>query len=655
MWNQLFERLGHRYVAAMLLATRLCGSIGGVLVVYYVNLTLTLPEPTRTRFITWCAVVVVLAVILSLLMARWETRHLHTVLKQLFDGRTPDHETAVRAGREAVVFPVRHHRNEAWLVPTTTLVPVLLLLWYWDDAGIETLNNVTIAVFMGIGLALMSTFFLIERLMQPVVHYLLDHDVPIDFDRLPSNHLRARLNLCFGLIILITALMIGTLARQRAADIIQQPNNQNEAVANLRNHTTYITLAAIFVGLTFSTAISQSVASRVGRLVQAMKLVERGSFSEELRATGNDEIDVLTRQFNSMVQRLAQHDATIRDLNANLERKVEERTLSLRLLHAELDQRNNELETALTDVKEMQSQLVEVAHRAGMTEIATGVLHNVGNVLNSVNVSVSVINDNVRKSKVASVARVATLMKEHSAAFAAAGADPKIERLPEYLSLLADSLAEEQRQVESELSNLLEKVQHIKNIISAQQNYTRRVCFRETIDVHCLIEDLLSMHQSAIAQNAVTVERDFASLPKITIEKSKLLQVLDNLIKNALESMAATPRPAHHLRITSKSAEGELAISIVDSGHGITDERLKCIFRFGFTTKTNGNGFGLHSAAIAMNEMGGAIRVHSAGADQGATFTITLPIKTTSESESHPLPTFDAASLAGLNQTTELA
>jgi len=655
MWNQLFERLGHRYIAAMLLATRLSGSIGGVLVVYYVNLTLTLPEPTRHRFITSCAVVVVLAVILSLLMARWETRHLCTVLTQLFDGKTPDHETAIKAGREAVVFPVRHHRNEAWLVPATTLVPVLILLWYWDDAGIETLNNITIAVFMGIGLALMSTFFIIERLIQPVVHYLLDHDVPIDFDRLPSNRLRARLNLCFGLIILITALMIGTLARQRAADIIQQPHNQNEAVANLRTHTTYITLAAIIVGLSFSTAISQSVASRVGRLVQAMKRVERGSFSEELRATGNDEIDVLTRQFNSMVQRLAQHDATIRDLNANLERKVEERTLSLRLLHAELDQRNTELETALTDVKQMQSQLVEVAHRAGMTEIATGVLHNVGNVLNSVNVSVSVINDNVRKSKVSSVARVAALMKEHAAAFSAAGAGPKVERLPEYLALLSDSLAEEQRQVESELSNLLEKVQHIKNIISAQQNYTRRVCFREAIDVHSLIDDLLSMHQAAIVQNRVTVERDFAPLPKITIEKSKLLQVLDNLIKNALESMAATSRESHLLRITSKSVDGELAISVADSGHGITEERLKCIFRFGFTTKTNGNGFGLHSAAIAMNEMAGAIRVHSPGADQGATFTITLPIKAAAESENHPPPTFDTGLLAGAGQNHELA
>jgi C4-dicarboxylate-specific signal transduction histidine kinase len=356
-----------------------------------------------------------------------------------------------------------------------------------------------------------------------------------------------------------------------------------------------------------------------------------------------------------MVQRLAQHDATIRDLNANLERKVEERTLSLRLLHAELDQRNTELETALTDVKEMQSQLVEVAHRAGMTEIATGVLHNVGNVLNSVNVSVSVINDNVRKSKVPSVARVAALMKEHSTAFAAAGADPKISRLPEYLSLLSDSLAEEQRQVESELGNLLEKVQHIKNIISAQQNYTRRVCFREAIDVQSLIDDLLSMHQTAIVQNAVTVERDFAPLPKITIEKSKLLQVLDNLIKNALEAMAAMPRPAHQLRITSSSAAGELSISIADSGHGITDERLKCIFRFGFTTKTNGNGFGLHSAAIAMTEMGGSIRVHSGGADQGATFTITLPMKAAPESDSHPLPVVDTSLIAGVNPTNEFA
>jgi signal transduction histidine kinase len=613
------------------------------LVVYYVNLTLTLSEPMRTHFIVSCAVVVVLAVILSLWVAHFETRHLRRVLRMLSRGEAPPPQLAEKAGREAMVFPVRHHRNEAWLVPTSTLLPVLILLWYIDDAPLETLNNVTIAVFMGIGLALMSTFFLIERLMQPVVHYLFDNNVPIDFEHLPANRLQSRLNLCFGLIILITALMIGTLARQRAADIIQKPDNQNEAVASLRSHTTYITLAAIFVGLAFSTTISQSVASRVARLVQAMKRVERGSFSEELRATGNDEIDVLTRQFNSMVQQLAQHDATIRDLNTNLERKVEERTLSLRLLHAELDQRNTELETALTDVKDMQSQLVEVAHRAGMTEIATGVLHNVGNVLNSVNVSISVLNENVRKSKVHSIARVASLLDEHKSALASEATDSKLSRLPEYMSLLSDSLAEEQREMYAELSNLIEKVQHIKNIINAQQNYTRRVCFKESIDVHSLIEDLLAMHEPSLVKHRVQVERDFADLPRITLEKSKLLQVLDNLIKNALEAMAITPREAHVLRVASRTERNEAVISVADTGHGIGDEQLKCIFRFGFTTKSNGNGFGLHSAAIAMNEIGGSIRVASGGAGRGATFAISLPLKPPADAESRVNPPLEAS------------
>jgi ABC-type branched-subunit amino acid transport system permease subunit len=117
MLNRLFDRLGRHYILAMLLATRLPGSVGGLLVVYYINLTVTFPEPMRNRFVTVCALVVVLAIVLALLLARWETRHLGKVLRLLRDGETPDRETALKAGREAVIFPVRHHRNEAWLVP----------------------------------------------------------------------------------------------------------------------------------------------------------------------------------------------------------------------------------------------------------------------------------------------------------------------------------------------------------------------------------------------------------------------------------------------------------------------------------------------------------------------------------------------------------
>src|SRR5687768_6438608 len=128
MFDQLFNRLRDRYITAILLATRLFGSLGGVLVVYYVNLTLTLQEPMRSHFIVAAGIVVLLAVALSLLCASIETRNLRAVLKKLAAGENPDPIQAAKAGREAVLFPVRHHRNEAWMVPCTTLLPVMIFL-----------------------------------------------------------------------------------------------------------------------------------------------------------------------------------------------------------------------------------------------------------------------------------------------------------------------------------------------------------------------------------------------------------------------------------------------------------------------------------------------------------------------------------------------
>jgi signal transduction histidine kinase len=636
MFDDLLHRLKSHYLDALLLGTRITDSVGGALVVYYAHLTLRMAEPTLGRFIVACAVVVVIAILLSLVFAYWETRHLRSALKTLFEGRAPDQATLIKAGEEAVVFPARHHWTESWLVPSTTLVPVLIYLGCFEHVPFDTLTNVTLAALMGTGLALMATFFVIERGMQPLVRYLLDRGATIDFKRLPSNHLKNRLNVCFGLVILITALMIGTLANQRAADIIRQPENQKAAVEGLRTHTGYITLAAIIVGFVFSSTISSSVASRVAHLVQAMKKVEQGQFGVELRATGNDEIDVLTRQFNSMVQQLAQHDATIRDLNANLERKVDDRTMNLRLLHAELDQRNNDLETAMADLKRAQSQLVEVAHRAGMTEIATGVLHNVGNVLNSVNVSVDVLNDNLRRSKISGIAKIAALMREHAVSFAAAGLDKKLQQLPNYVTMLAESLTAEQEQAKTEMQSLTEKVQHIKNIISAQHMYTRRVSFREEVDLHAMINDSLAMHGPSIAKHSIQLQRQLQPLPTFLIEKSKLLQVIDNVIKNAVESMASSDQLPRVLTVEAKREYGNAVISVTDTGHGIRDEHLKNIFRFGFTTKPEGNGFGLHSAALAMNDMGGSIRAASDGWGHGATFILALPLTTDAQHENAP-------------------
>jgi C4-dicarboxylate-specific signal transduction histidine kinase len=200
-----------------------------------------------------------------------------------------------------------------------------------------------------------------------------------------------------------------------------------------------------------------------------------------------------------------------------------------------------------------------------------------------------------------------------------------LRKLPAYLRRLAETLASEQQSMLGETTNLAEKVQHIKNIISAQQSYTRRVSFKEQVDLAQMIHDLLAMHEPSIVKNQVDVIRDIGPLPSLNIEKSKLLQVLDNLVKNALESMLS--QQCHRqLIVTARVESGGVMISVRDTGHGIAEEHLANIFRFGFTTKVDGNGFGLHSSALAMSEMGGAIRMHSDGVGQGALFTITLPL-----------------------------
>jgi signal transduction histidine kinase len=305
--------------------------------------------------------------------------------------------------------------------------------------------------------------------------------------------------------------------------------------------------------------------------------------------------------------------------------------LKLRRLHLELDQRNADLETTVKELQTTQARLVEMAHRAGMTEIATGVLHNVGNVLNSVNISVSTLNGQIESLKTQGPAKVASLMGEHAHDLATfLNADPRGKKLPEYLIRFTETLHSGQQAMLHELEFLREKLQDIRNIISAQQNYARKIPFREPVDLQVLVADVLVMHSHPVAKHGIEVVREFEPLPEGKLERLKLVQVLDNLIKNAIESMKSQDQARRLLTLTIRRSRRDFAqVTVSDTGRGIDPENLQKIFNYGFTTKRNGNGFGLHSAANAMAEMGGSIRAHSEGPGCGATFTIDFPLQET--------------------------
>lgn len=306
------------------------------------------------------------------------------------------------------------------------------------------------------------------------------------------------------------------------------------------------------------------------------------------------------------------------------------------MLEEQVLSRTAQLEAALRENEEVnrvlrktQADLVAAARSAGMAEIATNVLHNVGNVLNSVNVSAGLILSRVRASKVDGLARTVQLMSEHAddlGTFLAA--DPKGKMLPGYLVQLAPLLAAEQRAVVDELVALGKSVDHIKEIIAAQQAHAGASGLIEAIRIHEVVEDALRMNAGGLARHQVVMQSDMTRIPELPLDRGRVLQVLMNLVRNARQAMEAVADDRAKLMLDAEIVGDQtLRIRVADTGVGIVPENLTRVFVHGFTTKKDGHGFGLHSAAIAAREMGGTLAVHSDGPGTGATFTLELPIR----------------------------
>lgn len=280
-----------------------------------------------------------------------------------------------------------------------------------------------------------------------------------------------------------------------------------------------------------------------------------------------------------------------------------------------------------SEVERVHVELLGISRQAGMAEVATNVLHNVGNVLNSVNVSASLMADNVKKSSVRQLPKVVALLNQHAADLGTfITADPKGRNLPGYLNQLAGQLDHEQQNSIAELDLLRQNIEHIKEIVAMQQNYAKISGVSETVNVTELVEDALRINAGALARHEVGLERAYASVPLVTVEKHKVLQILVNLIRNAKYACDESGRNDKKITIEIAPTAGGVRLSVVDNGIGISAENLTRIFSHGFTTRKGGHGFGLHSGALTARDLGGSLTVHSNGVGQGATFTLNLPL-----------------------------
>jgi ligand-binding sensor domain-containing protein/signal transduction histidine kinase len=312
----------------------------------------------------------------------------------------------------------------------------------------------------------------------------------------------------------------------------------------------------------------------------------------------------------------------------SLEAEVRNRTAELKERTLSLEKEIEERKRMQSEIERVHRELMEASRLAGMAEVATGVLHNVGNVLNSINVSTTLLTEVINRSKIRLIGRTAALLKEHDADLGRfMTSDPKGQQLPNFLAELSEHLSQEQEQARAELALLEKNVDHIKEIVATQQSYSKAAGVSTLENLADLVEHALRINQASLEEHGVRLVREFGEdLPEIIVDRHHVLQILVNLVANAKYACDQTSRPDKQVTVRVAKGGNRISVSVIDNGIGIPPENLTRIFNHGFTTRKDGHGFGLHSGVLAAKNMGGELRAHSGGLNQGATFTLELPL-----------------------------
>lgn len=286
----------------------------------------------------------------------------------------------------------------------------------------------------------------------------------------------------------------------------------------------------------------------------------------------------------------------------------------------------NEFDRMVEHLSEYRKKVLDSAHRSGMEEVASEVLHNVGNAVNSASCGVEMLRERLSESKATGLDRAAAMLREQAPR---AGefftVDPRGPKLISYLIDLNEALKREQIDQQADVDRLFETIRHIRDVIAAQQSYTGQSEFRQEVALASMVDEVLLLNHEQLLASRIEVEVDLPPLPDLRLNKSKTTQVLVNLVRNAIQAMQNEHGLPRVLAISAQLIdETGIEIEVADTGHGFDEDVRRKLFAHGFTTKPNGNGFGLHYCANAVQGSGGHITAESPGPGLGATFRVRL-------------------------------
>ncbi|HVU34368.1 MAG TPA: ATP-binding protein [Opitutaceae bacterium] len=394
------------------------------------------------------------------------------------------------------------------------------------------------------------------------------------------------------------------------------------SVAAVYWRTGMLAVICMLVALAATIVYARHLVSPILALQAVVRQVASGDLSARAPTARSDELGQLAMSVNAMTEALLRRDRTLKEANETLERRVADRT-------RELEHQVVARERAHHALAEAQQHLMELSREAGRAEIATGVLHSVGNALNSVNVSTTLLQDQLGRSQLHALSQAVALLSEHRADLAAyLVRDARGRHIPEFVIEVSAAIASEHAAWRTELDGVSKNVEHIKEIVAMQQSYARVAGLSERLSPHELAQDAIRMHQAAFAGHGIEVVADFQPVPDVVVDKHKVMQIFVTLLSNATWAVDDLPPGQRRITVSVTAQAGRVRFAITDNGIGIAAHNLSRIFQHGFTTRKDGHGFGLHMAALAAAELDGTLAARSDGLRRGSTFVLELPAET---------------------------
>ncbi len=362
--------------------------------------------------------------------------------------------------------------------------------------------------------------------------------------------------------------------------------------------------AAYFIARRFQLGVATPLVTLANT---ALRVMHERDYRTSRPVGGCSEVADLSKALNAMISEIGRRDARLAFQVEALNREIGERR------------------TAEQTLRDNQHAMIRLSREAGMAEVAAGVLHNIGNALTSITVSSDLIDSllaNSRRRPVTSLRKLLDADSSHTGIVFSAHPDgPELRAL---LDNIAGTIQADIDETAELMAMMRTGIAHLKRIVSSQQSLARTTHVSELILLSDPLHEAIMLART-ISPHAAPINECPTDPIQVYADRSMVVQILLNLLINAHEALVGQTSPPASIRVSIGAPdEDHVPVSVTDNGVGIAPEKLVSIFSYGYTTKPDGHGFGLHNAANAARLMGGSLAVESPGLGLGATFTLRL-------------------------------